>query len=372
MSKNWRDELKDVFLDGLSAVTGKSSVARALSEHTEFAPTMIVAVGKAALDMYQGCRPQHQDVPAYIVTKYGHGRLDEPNVTVTQSSHPVPDAASLKAGEGLVAWLDGATHDDKLLMLVSGGASSLVEKLNEGKSLNDLRRMTAAALSDGSTIEEINARRIELSEVKGGKLLSRFKGSEILVLAISDVSSDDVEIIGSGIGARGSFRGHYVSEIVASNRVFRSVLEERFRTRGVDVVANAETLNAPVEKVVLASLKSVRSSGPGVYIYGGEPTINLPDDPGIGGRAQGLALLFAKAIVGRGDLHILVSGSDGSDGVSDATGAIVDGDTFARIPDAEGYLERADSGTFFKKSGEAIVTGPTGTNVADVVVLMRE
>ncbi|CAN7720494.1 DUF4147 domain-containing protein [Neorhizobium tomejilense] len=371
-SGNWSDMLRDVFRASLGTVTGKGAVSRDLNEHTEFQPTMIVAVGKAAVDMYEGCRPRFLEVPALIVSKYGHGVPAGSDVRFLEAAHPVPDDKSLRAGEALAEWIGNAGSDARLLMLVSGGASSLVEKLVPGRSLQDLRDMTSAALADGSTIEQLNARRIAMSDIKGGNLLSRFAGREVRVLAISDVASDGIDLIGAGIGERGTYCGDYKATIVASNRLLREELARRFRLIGLDVVVNSETLSAPIDTVVDVCLQTTNRGGPGVYIFGGEPTISLPEKPGIGGRAQALALLFAKAIAGRPDLHVLVSGTDGSDGVSEAAGAVVDGRTFGLFEDAEDHLRRADSGTFFRKTGDAIVTGPTGTNVADIAILVRE
>lgn len=371
LSGEGRQTLKTVFLEGLETVKGKAAVSHVLDQEQSFRPTMIAAVGKAAIDMYQGCASRFADVPALVVTKYDHGMVEGPGIRCYQAAHPVPDQNSLRAGQALAAWIEQAAPDDVLLMLVSGGASALVEMLDAGTSLDDLKAMTAAALANGSTIEQLNAQRVALSQIKGGKLLGRFAGREVLVLAISDVASDGIDVIGSGIGDRGRFNGVYRSQIIASNRLLRDRLTESCARRGFSVIVNAETLNVPVERVVDETLATVAAAGPGLFIFGGEPTIALPENPGIGGRAQALALLFAKAIAGRSDIDILVSGTDGSDGVSKATGAIVDGATFKRIEGAENYLLRADSGTFFEKTFEAIVTGPTGTNVADVVIVLR-
>lgn len=371
LSGQGRQILKTIFLEGLETVKGKAAVSRVVDQDPAFRPTMIAAVGKAAIDMYQGCAARFADVPAFVVTKYDHGAVEGPGIQCLQAAHPVPDQNSLRAGEELAAWIERAVPDDVLLMLVSGGASALVEMLDAGTTLEDLKAMTAAALANGSTIEQLNAQRIQRSLIKGGKLLTRFPGREMLVLAISDVASDGIDVIGSGIGDRGQFQGTYRSQIIASNSLLRNRLADACVKRGLAVVVNAETLNAPVEQVVDETLATVDAAGPGLFIFGGEPTIALPDNPGIGGRAQALALLFAKAIAGRSDIDILVSGTDGSDGVSEATGAIVDGETFSRVEGADSYLLRADSGSYFRKTDEAIVTGPTGTNVADVVIVLR-
>lgn len=372
LDDEWSAILKDVFFEGLEVVSGRKAVSQALDQCRDFKPTHVLSVGKAAVEMYEGARKHLNDCSSFIITKYGHGFVQGKNVRSYQSAHPIPDENSLRLGGELVAWIQATTSDDMLLVLLSGGASSLAEQLRSGFTLNDLTQMTAMALSDGSTIEELNARRSDISEIKSGGLISRFKGKKVFVLAISDVPTDEINLIGSGIADHGAFSGIYNSKIIASNQLLRLALANACESRGLTVVYNVENLYTSVEEAVENCLGLVEQGGPGIYIFGGEPTVLLPAQPGVGGRAQAMALQFSKAIQGRADMHILVAGSDGTDGISDATGAVVNGRTFAQLENADDYLARADSGTFFKKTGEAIISGPTGTNVADVVILLKQ
>ncbi|MEZ2127849.1 MULTISPECIES: DUF4147 domain-containing protein [unclassified Sinorhizobium] len=369
--QNAKDLLKLLLQRSLEKVSGVSIVTRELADNPRISPTRIIAIGKAAVSMYEGCQDRFSDVPGFVVTKVGHGAISSQNAEFLESAHPVPDNSSLYAGERLVSWLSDAQVDDRLLLLISGGASSLVEKLRPGMSLNDLRAWTSAALADGSPIEAINAKRVELSEIKGGKLLSTFVGSDVDVLAISDVVSDGIDLIGSGLAHRGAFRGRYTSKVLTSNRSLRQELAQGANFFGFKVRANEENMSAPLEEVVQRLLAQTAQGEPGIYIFGGEPTLTLPEAPGIGGRAQAMALHLARSISGRREYTIMIAGSDGSDGVSEAAGAIVDGETFGRLPGGEEYILRADSGTFFHKTGEALYTGPTGTNVADVAVVLK-
>lgn len=365
--------LSSLFSAGLAAIAGDAAVAAAISRRPGWAPTRILAIGKAAVRMYEGCLPDFAEVPTLIVTKDGHAEGAErgAGVEMLEAAHPVPDARSLAAGELVRDWVAGASQDDRLLVLLSGGASALVEAPIPGKSLAEIRALTVAGLADGSSIDLLNARRTELSDIKGGKLLSRFPGREIEVFAVSDVAGDGLDTIGSGLGARGSYSGRYGAEVIVSNIALRAAIQRAAEANGIPIARNEQNLDAPIEAVAERILDAVGAGPSGAYVFGGEPTVVLPPKCGKGGRAQALALLLARGIRGRSDLTALVAGSDGTDGVSHAAGAVVDGSSFASGPDAEGKILAADSGTYFEATGEALVTGPTGTNVADIALVLK-
>jgi hydroxypyruvate reductase len=311
--------------------------------------------------------------PTIIITKDGHanGAPDLPHVEIREASHPMPCARSIAAGEAALAFVQDCAPDSRLLMLVSGGASALVEVLPSGMSLENLMERTKIALSNGSTIGQINAERIAHSRIKGGKLLAAFSGWRADVLAISDVQGDGIDVIGSGIGAYGEGTLRYSCHIVGSNAVARDATAARATALGIKVHHNAETLYGDINEVagdILATVDGATGLD-GIYIFGGEPTVQLPDNPGEGGRNQGLALELAYRIAGRSALSILVAGTDGSDGVSAGAGAIVDGQSFGAADGAEDAIRLANSGAFFRVTGDQLVTGPTGTNVMDLVIV---
>ena len=218
--------LKAVWWAGVRAVRGYEAVSAALDTDFGLAPDRIVAVGKAAASMAKAATDRFgADVPCLVITKYGHSEGAELPATaeVMESSHPVPDAACLSAGARLLEVVSGMAADSHLLLLVSGGASSLVEVLEDGLTLGDLAAVNAGLLADGLDIHAMNARRKTLSRIKGGKLLQAFPGARVTVFAISDVEGDDIGVIGSGIGAAPDAPGFaYSGRIVASNAIARA------------------------------------------------------------------------------------------------------------------------------------------------------
>ncbi|MEM8794833.1 MAG: DUF4147 domain-containing protein [Pseudomonadota bacterium] len=370
-----RTTLTRLFRSGLLAVKGSTAVEKRL-EHSEIeTPTKVIAVGKAAVSMYEGLPEAWQAfTPSLIITKTGHigtaqfGR----NVEALETSHPIPDGSSLNAGETLLAFVQDCAPGDRLLLLVSGGASALVEHLQTGCSDDDLFRLTNEALSSGANIIEINEKRKGISAIKGGKLLSHFKGSCVDVLAISDVCGDTMDVIGSGIGAEPQNRSfEYGAHIVASNLVAREAIVEHAASIGLRIVANAETMYDDVRDVADRIASDVENGPSGIYIYGGEPTVVLPKKPGRGGRNQALALQLAKCIRNRRDITGLVAGTDGTDGPTDAAGAYLDGGTFDACSGAEDALNSANSADFLARAGDQIITGPTGTNVMDIAIILK-
>jgi len=177
--KSQRATLTHLFNCGVAAVKGEASVRNWLNQNQIRQPTHILAFGKAAVSMFEGLpREWTAFAPALIVTKIDHlGDVElGPNVQAIEASHPVPDKASLIAGEKARALVESCPPDSRLLVLVSGGASSLVEDLTDGVEYTDLLALTLSALGDGVDIAEINRRRRAVSNVKGGRLLAGFKG----------------------------------------------------------------------------------------------------------------------------------------------------------------------------------------------------
>lgn len=375
MTNAQRNTLLHLFKCAVSSVKGDASVRAWLSRHKIDRPTHIVAVGKAATAMFEGLpRGWRNVIPTYLVTKTGHIGNDvfESNVMALETSHPIPDHSSLEAGNGLRDFVAGCQNGSHLLMLVSGGASSLVEHLRPGVSGADLVALTEAALAEGADIGEINKRRQAISAIKGGGLLASFKGQQVDVLAISDVAGDSISVIGSGIGAAPeSTSCAYSCGIVASNAVARDAVVRSAKSIGLKTIANQENMYADVFEIAPQIAHEITEGPDGLYVYGGEPTVVLPENPGKGGRNQALALEIARHVQNRTDITGLVAGTDGTDGPTNAAGAFLDGDTFSSEPGAEDALRSADSASFLARTGDQIITGPTGTNVMDLAIFLK-
>jgi hydroxypyruvate reductase len=345
-------------------------VRRALGRDPGPRPAQIIAVGKAAGAMTCAALEIHEGVPALVVTKDGHGEGLPAHVRLIEAAHPVPDARSLAGGAALRGAVQAMTAGSSLLLLVSGGASALAEDLREGKTLDDLAALNRQLLASGLDITAMNAERRRISRIKGGGLLSRFAGAAVRVLAISDVPGDDIAVIGSGIGAAPSpCPFDYSCEIVASNAHARDAAASAARARGLPVHLNEQALHDDLDALAERWGPWLAAMPPGVAILGGEPTVRLPERPGRGGRNQALALALAREIAGLDGIEIVVGGTDGSDGPTVAAGGIVTGETWHEV--AADALARADSGSFLAAQGALLQTGPTGTNVMDLLVAVK-
>jgi glycerate 2-kinase len=338
----------------------------------------IAAIGKAASAMALGARDAFRESirRVLLITKDGHvspEAADWPVVRIHLSSHPVPDARSLEAGESLLAWLDEVPPDARLVFLISGGASSLVEVLPRGVGLEDLRRLNAEGLASGITIEELNTRRCEMSLLKGGQLAARLHGRPARALFISDVPGDDPAVIGSGLlGPAIHGDDRIEREVIASvDHAVRAVCSAA-QARGLPAERAAARFDGEAWLLGEIFVRELRDGSPGIHVWGGESVVRLPANPGRGGRNQHLALAAARAIAGDPELLLLAAGTDGTDGPTEDAGALVDGDSWMRIADAgidgDVCLTRADAGTALDAAGDLVHTGPTGTNVGDIVI----
>ena len=363
--------LEQIWRSAVDAVSGYQAVSRALADDDDFCPDLVLAVGKAAVGMCQGALDNLPPCDALVITKYDHADADirqRERVTVIESAHPIPDEQSLFAGRALLEAVNRLPHESKLLLLVSGGASALAEALPADMNLDDLQAMTDEMIAGGKTIAEINARRKQCSLIKDGKLIGAFKGSEIRVYAISDVEGDSISTIGSGIGDCHRASCISRSSIIASNRIARDRAQVEAESLGFVVQVNEESLYGEVFELASRIGSFLSTAGPGVYIWGGEPTIILPEQPGSGGRNQSLSLALAEHIVDNPKISILVAGTDGTDGPTEAAGGLVDSGTWSNPDAAREALQCADAGSYLRENGSLFVTGPTNTNVMDLLV----
>ena len=405
-----RPLLLECFGAALDAVDGRRSVRRQLERAPLDGRWHVVAIGKAAGAMAAGAIDGlgERAVQALVVTVPGHGAtsdvLQRAGVRVIESAHPRPDANSLAAGHAVIEFVAALPRSARLLWLISGGASSLVEVLRPGITLGELQLVNDWLLGSGLGIASINAVRRRMSRLKGGGLAAIAAPHPGLALMISDVPDDDPAVIGSGLLHRSPgrpslprslpddvaevlaccpARGHVAvprvpARIVASNRHARAAARECARGRGCRVVRAGRGQFAG-DAVALGRefARRIAAAAPGtLWVWGGESTVALPANPGRGGRNQQLALAAALAMTGGTGLTLLAAGTDGIDGASEDAGAIVDDATCARGTeaglDALEFLSRADSGAYLEECGDLLHTGPTGTNVGDLVLGLRD
>jgi glycerate-2-kinase len=387
------------------------------------APLRLIAAGKAAVPMARAFLEAAGPVAAGgVFTKDGHaGPVDD--VPVRETAHPVPDARSERAGRACLALAAGAGPEDVLVVLLSGGASSLLACPAEGLGLADLAATTEALLASGADIEETNCVRKHLSALAGGRLARAFGGAALHLLAVSDVPGDRLDVIGSGpcsadpsrfddalgvLAARGiegrvppavrehlraGARGEHEdtpgpgdpslarvhARVVARNADALDAAAEAARKEGVRVALDPEPLTGEARDAgpaLVARARAAAGGAPLLWLAGGETTVTFDERTvpferaGRGGRNMELALAAALSIEGERDVGLLAVGTDGSDGPTDAAGAFADGGSVARGRargvDARDALAHHDSYTFWESEGGLLRTGPTGTNVMDV------
>ena len=399
-----------LLLDGLGAALdatgGRESVRRRLAREEVLVPRFAVAVGKAAAAMMAGAFDALGDTieRALVVTKHGHaGDVLAPGwpVEVFESSHPVPDETCLEAGRALIDFVDAVPAGGDVLALVSGGASALVEVLPDGFAASDLARVNEYLLAAGHPIGAMNRVRKCISLIKGGRLGQRIATRRALHLAISDVPGDDPKVIGSGLlvphrsedlaiaglelppwlmemtrrappppGVEATRRIR--TELVARPADARSAAAGVCRSAGLDVIEHERLLEGDALEAGRRIGRLMVDTEREAHVWASETTVMLPPDPGRGGRCQSLALAAAMEIRDRAGVWVLAAGTDGTDGPGEDAGALVDGGTIARGMaaglDPERSLHDADAGSFLEASGDLVHTGPTGTNVMDLVV----
>ncbi len=346
--------------------------------------------------------------------------------------HPEVNEASLVAGAALLKFIQRIPEAGRLLFLISGGASALLEQPRPGGSLVDLQRLTREAFAAGWGIVELNRARAQLSALKGGGLLRVCGDRRLLQLLISDVPDDDPQTIASGPLVLPDWMktsaqlvdSHFPDWLLKVIRNIQQSIDNKNEIQNISatyVVANNARLRQAVRAALLADWavqpgvrmpsdlsdglldqrpflvedagllpeafdaalelleRTVRQpSTPGVVratIWGGEAPVALPEPAGRGGRARHLALALAARLAGVSGWSLLASASDGSDGSDLLAGAVVDGETVLRAQQAglevRGALQAADSGSLLAELGLDFATGSTGTNVMDVFVLLR-
>ncbi len=390
----------------------------------DFQNIYVVGAGKASASMAAALEGLlgRRITGGLINTKYGHS---EPlrRIECHESGHPVPDRNGETGAARIAEIAEGAGANDLVICLISGGASALMPLPAPPVTLDEKQKTTRLLLECGANIHEINCVRKHISLIKGGQLARLAYPAAVLSLILSDVMGDHPDVIGSGpsvpdrstlADAAAIFEKYGIANrvppgvrkrlhsqlaetpkpgdrvfkrvqnlIVGSNRlaVDAAAREARslgFRTMVLSTFLEGEArevarVHAAVAKEIRAMRRPIRP--PACVISGGETTVTIRGN-GLGGRNQEFALAAALDIAGLEDVVILSGGTDGSDGPTDAAGAVVDGSTIARAEaaglNAAQSLKNNDSYHFFEPLGDLIKTGPTGTNVADVqIVLIR-
>ncbi len=330
--------------------------------------------------------PEKSKLDGIAVTRYKHG-LPTRRIRVVEAGHPVPDEAGETAAREILERAKALGADDLLLVLISGGGSSLLSLPAPGVSMLELKKLTAQLLKSGADIQEINTVRKHLSSIAGGRLAAASR-APVVALIISDVVGDDPTHIGSGpcapdptsIGDAKAVLAKYAiefdgpfSESPKTSRAKNTVIAtayrsleaaaEVFRRQGIRPEILGDTITGEAREVgrEMAHLAR-RTKGPAALISGGECTVTITGDGGRGGRCTEFLLSLG---IETGGIWAIAADTDGIDGSEDNAGAILTPESIKKGPDAKALLARHDSYGFFSALGDLIVTGPTRTNVND-------
>ena len=381
---------------------------------------IVLGAGKASAAMARALESILGDhvSEGFVVVKDAH-RVPCDRIELAEAGHPVPDARGLAASARLLALAESATADDLVIMLISGGGSALTPAPAPPVTLEDKQAVTKLLLAAGATIGELNTVRKHLSRFKGGLLARAAAPATVLTLVLSDVIGDPLDVISSGPTAPDSStfadaihvlqrRGVWdavpasvrerltagrdgkieetpkpgdpifqrvENHVIGNNALVVDAAVARARALGYRATLLTRSLEGEAREVAGALIARARAlDAPACLIAGGETTVTVRGG-GSGGRCQELALAAALAIDGADDLIVLAAGTDGTDGPTDAAGAMVDGETVSRIRaarmDPRALLDQNDSYRALGASDDLIVSGPTRTNLLDLYLVLR-
>jgi len=389
-------------------------VADQLYDLGDYERVFVVGGGKAAVPMAAAIAEilGARLAEGVVVTKYEHVRgRSIPRIEVIEAAHPVPDENSVRGARAVAGLAEQATGRDLMVCLISGGGSALLTLPVPGLTLADLQSLTDALLRCGASINEINTVRKHCSGIKGGNLARLAAPAQVITLVLSDVVGDPLDVIASGptvpdtttvADAREVLSRYGISAalpwqgtpkpgdavfdkvqnvVVGSNRLAALAAVDKARELGFDALLLSTYVEGEAReagRVAAALAKGIRTHGdplspPACLVWGGETTVTVRGE-GLGGRNQELALAAALALDGWPGVLVMALATDGTDGPTDAAGAIVTGETLARARerglDVRAALEANDSYHFFDALGGLIRIGPTGTNVNDLLFVL--
>ncbi len=432
-----REHARRIYSAALAAVDPAGAVKNALSlsggllsigPHSlnvrDYDQIVVVGAGKASAPMAQALEQVLGPLPGLVVVKDGH-LAPTRSITLREASHPLPDARGVEAGRGIIGILKRAGAKTLVFNLLSGGGSALMVAPAPGINLADKQKTTSLLLAAGADIGQMNAVRKHLSRLKGGGLAQLARPALVVNLVISDVVGDRLDTIASGpcvpdsstwrevadifekfklwdklpaavvkrvnLGLAGRIAdtpkkegefAHVLTHIVAGNRVALAAARAKAQELGYNVLVltslwEGDTTAAAIAHVAIAreiSQAAQPLAPPACVLSGGETTVVLPDSHGLGGRNQEFALAALERLAGQPGILVLSLGTDGTDGPTNAAGALADAAGWHKAAELglsiKDYLSRHDAYNFFAQTGGLIVTGPTNTNVMDLHLVL--
>ena len=401
-----RARAREIFQAGVAAADPFAAVAAALEARPvdTAKKTLVLAVGKAAMRMAKAAKERVSQSAEIIVITNSENAASNGFAEVFSAGHPVPDVAGLAAAQHVITKLHGLGETDQVLALISGGGSAMLPAPPAGITLADKAEVNQILLTCGAEIGEMNLVRQQLSTLKGGGLLRIAAPAKVRALILSDVVGDDLRIVASGptVGPVGT-RAQAV-EVLKTYGVWAQmpVSVQTFLSKTApdlqplpdadnqligsnQISLQAMANQAPHARIhpnpligdVTQAAEIISKYSDGITLFGGETTVKVTGT-GLGGRNQELALrvaLLAEKQNWKAGWVFLSGGTDGRDGPCDAAGGIVDGGTLTRMRSAgvspQEMVDSNDSYHALQASGDLLMTGATGTNVADLQVLIR-
>lgn len=412
MLEQIRRDSAEIFGEALLEMLPDRAVKRSLANARLRDEIILIGIGKASWTMAKAATEvlDQRIVSGAIVTKYGHSEGSLPGIKIFEAGHPLPDSNTLKATEKILEITRQAGKDQTILFLVSGGGSALFEKPAHRLPIRFLSDITSRLLLSGADISELNTVRKHLSSVKGGRFAVHCMPAAIFQITLSDVLGDRPDMIASGPAVPDPSTSGEALAVIKKYKIplspdiesaLRSETPKSLDNVSFEIAGNVTGLcraakiaaekRGYISEIVtdrldgeaklagyMAAERALDELGKSAgakrcLIWGGETTVSVKGN-GKGGRSQEVALAAAEKISGSGNIVILSAGSDGTDGPTDAAGGIVDGLTWGKIRsvsrDPVEMLENNDSYNALELAGALLKTGPTGTNVNDLVIAL--
>lgn len=410
-----RDDAFTIVEHSIRDVLPDKAVKNALQGRTFLGNVYVIAIGKAAWVMANTAKKELGDriCQGMIITKHGHSKGALDGFEIIEAGHPVPDENSIIGAQKAVEMVKGLHKEDEVIVLLSGGGSSLFEQPAQGITLGDIQEVTQTLLRCGANIAEINAIRKRLSAIKGGKFALHCAPAKVYAIILSDVLGDRLDMIASGPTYQDLSTCIDVEKILKKYGIgFEKHIMEALSIETPKKIHNTENvITGSVGELCRAAAKYAEQLGytpyilsttldceareagkfmasivrgikeqvsdkfkaPCAIIVGGETVVKVQGN-GLGGRNQEIALSAAMGIEGLQDAVIFSIGSDGTDGPTEAAGGIVDGSTALRLReqgiDCEEILKNNNSYYALRQVDGLIITGATGTNVNDITVAL--
>ena len=384
-----KDLIINAFESALRQLNTLPELKKDLEKRPLSPPVKILAIGKSAFPMAKVCvdilKNREINYSGYLLTKYGNVSGIIPNLIVREASHPIPDINTIKYSREILTWLQELYANEELIILLSGGGSSLFEVPINGFTLEDLIAFNKNLLQSGLNIKEMNYERAKKSKVKAGKALNYIKAMKIYCYALSDVPNNEPEIIASGCFFPANSQkikdNYYQAKLKKGKQeLYYSIIGDNFSLRyqlakelPPPVYVHPRYFSENVENVAefIADF-AFSTDKKGMYIFGGEAPVKVTGN-GIGGRCTHLALLLAKKIAGKKHITFYALASDGNDNLENVSGAYVNQNTLNQLQakgiDISSAIAECDSYSALKTINAVVPAFQNPLNLNDIYLL---